>query len=64
MEAIEHAAQGVGQNVLSLTQQVEQDKSKTKVVKTEHKQFKEDYEKPLEKCNSLLLKNFELRQTA
>jgi len=34
--------------------QIEQAKNKTKAVKT-------DYEQLLEKCNSLLLKNFELR---
>ena len=62
IEAIELAAQRAGQNVLSPTQQVEQAKSKTKAVKTEHEQLKEDYEKLLEKCNSLLLENFELKQ--
>lgn len=62
VEAIELAAQEVGQNILSPTQQVEKAKSKTKAVKTDYEQLKEDYEKLLEKCNSLLLENFELKQ--
>lgn len=62
IEAIEQAAREAGQNVLSPTQQIEKAKNKTKAVKTEHEQLKEDYEKLLEKCNSLLLENFELRQ--
>ena len=62
VEAIELAAQEVGQNVLSPTQQIEKAKSKTKSVKTDYEQLKEDYEKLLEKANSLLLENFELRQ--
>ena len=62
IEAIEQAAQAVGQNVLSPTQRVEKAKSKTKAVKSDYEQLKEDYEKLLEKCNSLLLENFELRQ--
>lgn len=62
IEAIEQAAQQVGQNVLSPTQQLEQAKSKTKAVKSDYEQLKEDYEKLLEKCNSLLLENFELKQ--
>lgn len=62
VEAIEQAAQQVGQNILSPTQQVEKAKSKIKAVKTDYEQLKEDYEKLLEKCNSLLLENFELRQ--
>ena len=64
VEAIDLAAQQAGQNVLSLTQQVEKAKSKTKAVKTDYEQLKEDYEKLLEKANSLLLENFELRQKA
>jgi len=64
VEAIELAAQEVGQNILSPTQQVEKAKSKTKAVKTDYEQLKEDYEKLLEKVNSLLLENFELRQSA
>lgn len=64
IEAIEQAAEQVGQNVLSPTQQVEKAKNKTKVVKTDYEQLKEDYEKLLEKANSLLLENFELRQSA
>lgn len=64
VEAIEQAAQQVGQNVLSPTQQVEQAKNKTKAVRTDYEQLKEDYEKLLEKYNSLLLENFELRQAA
>ena len=62
IEAIELAAQQAGQNVLSLTQQIEQAKSKTKAVKSNYEQLKEDYEKLLEKVNSLLLENFELKQ--
>ncbi|MDM1344505.1 hypothetical protein HXZ95_09665 [Acinetobacter pseudolwoffii] len=64
VEAIELAAQKVGQNILSPTQQVEQAKNRTKAVKTDYEQLKEDYEKLLEKANSLLLENFELRQKA
>lgn len=62
IDAIEFAAQEVGKNVLSPTQQIEKAKSKTKSVKTDYEQLKEDYEKLLEKANSLLLENFELRQ--
>ncbi|WP_168389503.1 hypothetical protein [Acinetobacter indicus] len=62
IEAIEQAAQAVGQNVLSPTQRVEKAKSKTKAVKSDYEQLKEDYEILLEKCNSLLLENFELKQ--
>lgn len=61
IETIEQAAQEVEQNILSPTQQIEKAKSKIKVVKTDYEQFREDYEKQLEKCNSLLLENFELR---
>ena len=64
VEAIELAAQQVGQNVLSPVQQVEKAKSKTKAVKSDYEQLKEDYEKLLEKVNSLLLENLELRQKA
>lgn len=64
IEAIEHAAQEAGQNVLSSAQQVEQARNKTKAVKSDYEQLKEDYEKLLEKANSLLLENFELRQKA
>ena len=63
VEAIELAAQQAGQNVLSPAQQVEQAKTKTKAVKSAYEQLEEDYEKLLEKCNSLLLENFELRQS-
>jgi hypothetical protein len=52
----------VGQNVLSSAQQVEKAKSKTKAVQTDYDQLKKDYEKLLEKCNALLLENFELKQ--
>ena len=62
IEALEQAAQAVGQNVLSPTQRIELAKTKTKAVKSDYEQLKEDYEKLLEKCNSLLLENFELRQ--
>lgn len=62
VEAIEQAAQKVGQNVLSPKQQVEQAKNKTKAVKSAYEQLKEDYEKLLKKCNSLLLENFKLKQ--
>ena len=62
VEAIELAAQEAGQNALSPTQQVEKAKSKTKAVKTDFEQLRDDYEKLLEKCNSLLLENFELKQ--
>ena len=64
IEAIELAAQEVGQNVLSPTQRIEQAKNRTKFVKSNYEQLREDYEKLLEKCNSLLLQNFELRQRA
>ena len=62
IEAIEQAAEQVGQNVLSPAQRIEQAKTKTKAVKSAYEQLDEDYEKLLEKCNSLLLENFELRQ--
>lgn len=64
IEAIELAVQQAGQNVLSSTQQIEKAKSKITIVKTDYKQLKGDYEKLLEKCNSLLLENFELKQKA
>ncbi|WP_180102350.1 hypothetical protein [Acinetobacter sp. YH12126] len=64
IEAIELAAQEMGQENLSPAQQIEQAKIKTKAVKTDYEQLKEDYEKLLEKMNSLLLENFELRQKA
>lgn len=64
IEAIEQAAQAAGQNVLSPAQRIEQAKTKTKAVKSAYEQLEEDYEKLLEKCNSLLLENFELRQSA
>lgn len=60
--AIEQAAQAAGQNVLSPAQQIEQAKTKTKAVKIDYEQLKEDYEILLQKCNSLLLENFELKQ--
>lgn len=62
VEAIELAAKQAGQNILSPTQQIEQAKSKTKVVKSDYEQLKEDYEKLLEKAHSLLVENFELKQ--
>ncbi len=62
VQAIELAAQQEGQNVLSPTQQIEKAKSKTKAVRSDHEQLQDDYEKLLEKCNSLLLENFELKQ--
>ena len=62
IDAIEFAAQALGQNVLSPAQQIEQAKNKTKAVKSDYEQLKEDYEKLLEKANSLLLENYELRQ--
>ncbi len=62
VEAIEQAAQAAGQTIISLAQQIEQAKIKTKAVKSAYEQLEEDYEKLLEKCNSLLLENFELRQ--
>lgn len=62
VEAIEHAAKETGKNVLSPAQQIEQAKSKTKAVKTDYEQLKEDYEKLLGMVNSLLLENFELKQ--
>ena len=62
IEAIEQAAQQAGQNVLSPAQQVEQAKSKTKAVKSDYEQLQKDYEILLEKCNSLLVENFELRR--
>ena len=36
----------------------------TKAVRSDYEQLKEDYEILLEKCNSLLLENFELRQSS
>lgn len=62
VEAIELAAQEMGQEKLSPSQQIEQAKSKTKAVKSDYEQLREDYEKLLEKCNSLLSENFELKQ--
>lgn len=62
IEAIELAAQQAGQNALSSTQQIEQAKIKAKAVKSAYEQLEEDYEKLLEKCNSLLLEYFELKQ--
>lgn len=62
VEAIELAAQEAGQNVLSVKQQIEQAKNRTKAAKTNHEQLQEDYEKLLEKCNLLLVENFELRR--
>lgn len=62
IEAVELAAQQVGQNVLSPIQRIQRAKCKTKAVKTDYEQLKEDYEKLLEKVNSLLLENFELKQ--
>ena len=62
VQAIELAAQQAGQNVLSPAQQIEQAKSKTKVVKSDYEQLQENYEILLEKCTSLLLENFELKQ--
>ncbi|EPG41498.1 MULTISPECIES: hypothetical protein [Acinetobacter] len=62
IEAIEQVAKEAGQNILSPIQQVEKAKNKTKAVKSAYEQFEEDYEKLLEKCNSLLLENFELKQ--
>ena len=62
IDAIEQAAQQVGQNVLSPAQRIEQAKTKTKAVKSDYEQLQEDYEILLEKCNSLLVENFELRQ--
>lgn len=62
VDAIELAAQEAGQNKLSPAQQIEQAKNRTKTVKTNHEQLKEDYEKLLEKVNSLLLEKFELRR--
>ena len=62
VEAIELTAKEAGQNELSASQQVEKAKNKTKAVKSAYEQLEEDYEKLLEKCNSLLLENFELKQ--
>ena len=36
----------------------------TKAGKSDYEQLKEDYKKLLEKCNSLLIENFELRQSS
>ena len=55
IDAIEQAAQQVGQNVLSPAQRIEQAKTKTKAVKSAYEQLDEYYEKLLDKCNSLLL---------
>jgi hypothetical protein len=41
---------------------VQEYKILTKAVKSDYEQLKEDYEILLEKCNSLLIENFELRQ--
>lgn len=62
VEMVELAVQEAGQNVLSPTQQIEKSESKTKEVKSDYEQLKEDHKKLLEKVNSLLLENFELRQ--
>lgn len=62
VEAIELAAQEMGQEEPSAAQQIEQAKSKTKGVKIDYEQLEQKYEKLLEKCNSLLLENYELRQ--
>ena len=62
IEAIEQAAQAAGQNLLSPAQQIEQAKTKTKAVKSDYEQLQKDYEILLEKCNSLLVENFELKQ--
>lgn len=62
IEAIEQAAQEAEQNVLSPAQRIEQAKTKTKAVKSAYEQLREDYGKLLEKCNSLLLENFDLKQ--
>ena len=62
VEAIELAAQEARKNIPSHAQQIEQAKTKTKAVKSAYEQLEEDYEKLLEKCNSLLLENFELKQ--
>ena len=62
VEAIELATQEAGKNILSTAQQIEQAKTKTKAVKTAYEQLEEDYEKLLEKVNSLLLENFKLKQ--
>lgn len=62
IEAIELAAQEAGQNKPSATEKIEKAKNKTKAVKNDYEQLKEDYEILLEKCNSLLLENFELKQ--
>ena len=62
VEAIELAAQEMGQEEPSPAQQIEQAKSKTKGVKIDYEQLEQKYEKLLEKCNSLLLENYELRQ--
>ena len=62
IEAIEQAAQEAGQNKPSATEKIEKAKNKTKAVKNDYEQLKEDYEILLEKCNSLLLENFELKQ--
>lgn len=56
------AAQEAGQNLVSPTQQVELAKTKIKAVRSAYEQLKEDYEKLLERANSLLLENFELKQ--
>lgn len=42
---------------------VQEYKILTKAVKSNYEQLKEDYEILLEKCKSLLLENFELRQS-
>ena len=42
---------------------VGRDKILIKAAKRDYEQLKEDYEKLLEKCHSLLLENFELRQS-
>ena len=63
VEAIELAAQQVGQNELSPAQQAEKARSKIKAVKTDYEQLKEDYEKLLGIVSSLLLENFELKKT-
>ena len=47
---------------VALVEAIEQAKNRTKAAKSDYEQLQEDYEKLLQKCNSLLLENFELKQ--
>lgn len=60
--AIELAAKEAGQHEITPLQRVERAKNKTKAVKSDYEQLRQDYEKTLEVNNALLLEVFELRR--